>query len=114
MPGIYFINKFYKSTAYLSGEKRSKGEIALCDGAFMIINDRNDWRPVETQLYIMDTLNRLYPDTDFDFQAGSRLRMCTDEICDTLERGESLAPVIENWKRGAEKFEKERHKYLLY
>ena len=114
MPGIYFINKFYKSTAYLSGEKRSKGEIALCDGAFMIINDRNYWRPVETQLYIMDTLNRLYPNTDFDFQAGSRRRMCTDEICDRLERGESLLPVIEKWRAGAIQFEKEREKYLLY
>ena len=114
LPGIYFINKFYKSTAYLSQDKQSSGEIALCDGAFMVINDKNEWRPVETQLYIMDTLNKLYPNLDFDFRAGSRRRMCTDEICDRLERGESLLPVIEKWRAGAIQFEKEREKYLLY
>ena len=114
LPGIYFINKFYVSKAYPSPEKNSSGEMRLCDGAFMIINDKNTWRPVETQLYIMDTLNRLYPQTDFAFTGDARLRMCTDKICDRLNAHESLLPVIEEWRKGAEAFVKEREKYLLY
>ena len=114
LPGIYFVNKFYMSKAYPSPEKDSKGEILLCDGAFMVISDRNAWRPVETQLHIMETVSRLCPEIDFDFTRDARNRMCTDKICDCLGRHESLLPIMEEWRIGAEAFKKEREKYLLY
>jgi hypothetical protein len=81
----------------------------------MVINDRNIWRPVTTQLHIMNTLNRLYPGMiNFDYHELSRVRMGTDEICNTLKENRSLLPVIEKWKNSAKEFEKIREKYLLY
>jgi len=115
LPGIYFVQKYYMAMTYLNPEEGAKRQLALCNGAFMVINDRDAWRPVETQLYIMDTLNRLFPDkVNFEHHPLARIRMCTDKICDALKERKSLAPIIEEWKQGTEKFEKIREKYLLY
>jgi len=115
LPGIYFIQKYYMAMTYRNPTEGAKRELALCNGAFMVINDRNEWRPVETQLCIIDTLNRLYPDNvNFEHHGLARIRMCTDKICDTLKEHKSLAPIIEEWKQGAEEFKKTREKYLLY
>ncbi len=115
LPGIYFIPKYYMAMTYRNPEEGAKRELSLCNGAYMVINDRNEWRPVETQLHIMETLNRMYPDeVNFEHHSLARPRMCTDKICDALKEHKSLAPIIEEWKQGAEEFKKAREKYLLY
>ena len=115
LPGIYFVQKYYMAMTYLNPAEGAKRQLALCNGAFMVINDRDVFRPVETQLYIMDTLNKLFPDkVNFEHHPLARIRMCTDKICDVLKAGKSLVPIIEEWKQGAEKFKKVREKYLLY
>lgn len=115
LPGIYFIPKYYMAMTYRNPQEGAKRELALCNGAYMVINDRNEWRPVETQLHIMDTLNRLYHDSvNFEHHELARPRMCTDKICDALKEQKSLLPIIEEWKQGAEEFKKAREKYLLY
>ena len=115
LPGIYFIQKYYMAMTYLNPEEGAKRELTLCNGVYMVINDRDAWRPVETQLHMMSTLNRLYPGkVNFEHHGLAKLRMCTDKICDALKAGETLAPVIEEWKQGAEEFKKTREKYLLY
>ncbi|MBE6550541.1 MAG: DUF1343 domain-containing protein [Ruminococcaceae bacterium] len=115
LPGIYFVQKYYMAMTYLAPKEGSERKLVLCDGVYMVISDRNIWRPVETQLYIMDTLNRLFPDkVNFEHSRSCRYRMCTDKICDALKERKSLAPIIEEWKQGAEKFKRIREKYLLY
>ena len=80
------------------------------------IYDRNVWRPVTTQLHIMDAINKLFGDmVNFELDVpNARPRMCTDLICDALKKGERLQPIIELWEQGAEEFKKAREKYLLY
>ena len=82
----------------------------------MVIHDRDIWRPVMTQLNIMDAMLKLYPDIlNLEWSKDlPRIRMCTDKICDAALRHESLQPVMEEWERGAEEFKKRREKYLLY
>ncbi len=115
IPGIYFVPKYYMAMTYRNPEEGSKRELALCNGVMMVINDRNVWRPVTTQLHIMDTLNRLYHDkVDFKHHGLAQRRMGTDEICELLEEKKSLAPVIDKWQKAAEEFKKTRAPYLLY
>ena len=38
----------------------------------------------------------------------------TVEFCDALKKHESVLPIAEKRKKGAEKFKKAREKYLLY
>lgn len=115
IPGIYFVQKYYMAMTYLNPTEGANRVLTLCNGAFMVINDRDVWRPVETQLLIMETLNRLFPGkVNFEHHYLARQRMCTDKICDALKKGESLSSVIDEWKIGAEEFKKAREKYLLY
>lgn len=108
LPGIYFVPKFYMS--------RFGGDMQLCDGVIMVIHDRNAWRPVHTQLNMMATFAKLYPDI-YDPEASpkyARSRMCTDKICDAIKNKESLQPVMDEWIEGAKLFEEQRKPYLLY
>ena len=114
LDGVYFVPKYYMASVAL--ESGHPGELCLCDGVMMVIHDRNTWRPVMTQLNIFDALFKLYPDIinlDRD-NRHSRVRMGTDKICDAFLARQSLAPVMEEWKQGAEEFMKRREKYLLY
>ena len=121
LEGVYFVPKYYM-TSTLSLDGKNSG-MALCNGVMMVIHDRNLWRPVLTQLHIMDAIVKLYPDLlDLDRKrcGDSRrtryahIRMGTDRICQLAEAGESLAPVMEAWEKGAEEFKRRREKYLLY
>jgi len=115
LPGIYFIPKYYMAMTYRNPEEGAKRTLELCDGVFMVINDRDLWRPVETQFHIIDAIDKLFRDkVNFEYQRGARPRMCTDEICDALKARKSVLPIAEKWKNGAEAFKKAREKYLLY
>ncbi|MBQ8003773.1 MAG: DUF1343 domain-containing protein [Oscillospiraceae bacterium] len=115
LSGIYFIQKYYMAMTYLKPEEGSGRELTLCNGVYMVINDRDAWRPVETQFHIMDALAKLFADkVNFEHHSLARPRMCTDEICDALKAGESVIQIAEEWKKGAEEFKKAREKYLLY
>jgi len=114
LQGVYFVPKYYMSdTEPISGKKK---EIRLCNGVMMVIHDRDIWRPVMTQLNIMDAMLKLYPDIlNLEWSKDlPRIRMCTDKICDAALRHESLQPIMEEWEQGAEEFKKRREKYLLY
>lgn len=115
LPGVYFTPKFYMAMTYENPSEVER-KMKLCDGVLIQIYDRNVWRPVTTQLHIMDAVNKLFPDmVNFEVDVpNARPRMCTDLICDALKKGESLLPIIELWEQGAEEFKKAREKYLLY
>lgn len=114
LDGIYFVPKFYMAAGYL--ESGRAGEPQLCDGVMMVIKDRNAWRPVKTQLHIIDAFTKLYPGLlNLEHSPKlARIRMCTDLICDTAQKGESMLPVIAAWEQGAKAFEARRKPYLLY
>ncbi len=115
LPGIYFIQKYYMAMTYLKPTEGSGRELTLCNGVYMVINDRDAWRPVETQFHIIDALAKLFADKiNFEHHMLARPRSCTDKIHDALKARESVLPIAEEWKRGAEEFKKTREKYLLY
>lgn len=113
LAGVYFVPKYYMTS--IAQDNGQPGEAVLCSGAMMVIHDRNMWRPVHTQLNIIDALIRMYPDiVNIDRGRGARIRMCTDKICEAAGSRQSLAPIMDEWKQGAEEFRKRREKYLLY
>lgn len=115
IPGVFFIQKYYMAMTYLNPEEGDGRKLELCNGIFTVINDRNEWRPVDTQLHIMDAVNNLFRGkVNFEYHCLARPRMGTDEICDALKAGRSLLPISEKWQRGAEEFKEARRKYLLY
>jgi len=117
LEGVYFVQKYYQAMCYReAAHNGGSGKTDLCDGVFIVIQDRDVWKPIETQLHIMDALIKLFPDK-MDLNYHKRLacvRMGTDEICDRATRGESLMPVLEKWRKDTEAFKEMRREYLLY
>ncbi len=114
LEGIYFVPKFYMAARWVANEQPDM--VTLCDGVMMAIHDRNLWRPVKTQLHIIDALIKLYPGL-LDLECWptlARVRMGTDAICDAAQRGESLMPILKEWEQSAKRFEEQRKPYLLY
>ena len=115
LKGVYFLQKYYQAAIYKDIYDGKKKETVLCDGILMLIHDRNVWRPVSTQLQIMETLRDLLADRiNFEYHALARPRMCTDEICDALLHGKGLSDIAEKWERAAGEFASLRAPYLLY
>lgn len=112
LDGVYFVPKFYMSGLLGTAEQMPQ----LCNGVMTVIHDRKAFRPVTTQLHIMDMLLRLYPEyVNFEEdKKDARPRMGTHVICDRAARGESLLPVIEDWWAQAEAFNKRRQPWLIY
>ena len=110
LDGVYFVQKYYLTNCYADRTMR------LCNGVMLCIHDRNVWRPVTTQLHIMDAVNKLFPEqVNFERDRNlARLRMGTHTVCDRLARHESLLPVVEEWQAEAEAFDKRRRPWLLY
>lgn len=114
LPGVFFVPKYYQ--AALTLDNGLPTEPVLCDGVMIVIHDRDAFRPVSTQLHIIDVLNKLYPDTFSIARAGvfSNIRMGTDRISELSANKESLMPLLQEWEEKAEEFKKRREKYLLY
>ena len=114
LPGIYFLQKYYMTIPYESFYRGERTPV-LTDGVLLLINDRNAFRAMDTQLAIMDTLHHLFPTlVDFDHHVASRTRMGTDEICDALASGEGLSALSEKWREESEAFKQASTPYLLY
>ena len=122
--GVYFMQRYSKANIMNVTGKVKQWDVGSCDGVLIIISDRNAFRPVTTQLHIMDAILKCFPehaDLDPAFKVpgsighlNARERMCTDEVCEMAERGESLLPLIDKWKRSSEEFMKRREPFLLY
>ena len=115
MEGVYFLQKYYQATTLKDAYDGIKNNFVLCDGVLMLINDRNAWRPVATQLQLIQTLQELFGDRiNFEYHSAARARMCTDEICDALLAGRGLGEVATRWEHAASEFVAARVPYLLY
>lgn len=117
LDGIYFIPKYYQAKCFRESlHNGGTNKTDLCDGVLMVIQDREVWKPVETQLNIMDAIVKTFPGKfELNYHKPlARYRMGIDEICERASKGESILPVLEKWQKESEEFKKMREKYLLY
>ena len=112
LPGIFFMQKYCEAAI---GGPGYVDEMVSCDGVELCIFDKEVYSPVYTQLHLIDAIVKLYGGK-FDLERSElgRYRMCCDEVCDAAKNGESLLPIIPEWKKSSEEFMKIREKYLLY
>lgn len=112
LPGVFFMQKYCEAAI---GGPGYVDEIVSCDGIEICIYDEEIYSPTYAQLHLIDALAKLYGDK-FVLERGqlARARMCCDEVCDAVKNGESVLPIIDEWKKSSEEFKKIREKYLLY
>ena len=110
LPGVYFRPQYYKP--YYLGYK----DVQL-GGVNIHIMDLKKFKPMSTQIFILTTLKKLYPDQDFF--ATSRVDMFykatgTDKIRTQIDQKKSAVEIIQSWQEDLNAFKKIRKKYLLY
>ena len=86
-------------------------------GVQLHITDFRAFKPVETQIHILDALLKLYPDAGlFKTQriASFDRAMGTDEVRKMLLNREDVKNIFASWKAGLKAYAKTRLKYLIY
>ena len=111
LPNVFFAPRSFMSTTWTD-----RKTLIPCRGVVLLIEDRNAYRAIPTQLHIMDAMLKLYPDkVDLEYAGGwARPRMGCDDVFDCVARGESVLSLIEPWEASAEEFRARRRPYLLY
>ena len=110
LPGVFFRPMHFKPYYYLFTKEE-------CGGVQIHIRDYEQFKPAETQIYIMTTLKKLFPEHDiFDTRRISSFDRAfgSDEIRQRISNGEAAEKIIADWQEQLGKFKNKRAKYLLY
>ncbi|HTR80928.1 MAG TPA: DUF1343 domain-containing protein [Bacteroidota bacterium] len=113
LPGIYF-----RPVTYTPFYAAMKGK--QVNGVELYLTDPKNANLVNTQLYLMETINAMYPAKDiFAGAESSSVEMFdkvmgTDQVRRELAAGIPAANIIARWQKEVETFMPLRKKYLLY
>jgi uncharacterized protein YbbC (DUF1343 family) len=92
----------------------SKYENELCGGCQIHVINRNQFKPLECTLYIMDTIKKMYPEK-FEFHSDYFDKiMGTERVRKALLQGLPVSEITAEFQSDIESFSKTRFKYLLY
>jgi len=92
----------------------SKYQGRACNGARMIVTERDRLEPYYSGVRIVNEIHRMYP-RDFQWKAGHFDRLCgTSTIRNAIASGASLDRLRNEWQIELESFRKIRDRYLIY
>jgi uncharacterized protein YbbC (DUF1343 family) len=99
----------------------SKHQGVLCSGVHTFVTDKKTYKSLESGLYLLHTVIRLYGD-QFEwippFKEGRKhfidYLTGSDLVRTTIHEEAGLHSIIERWRRDLAKWEQERAPYLLY
>lgn len=106
-----------RETHFVPTQSKHKGD--GCHGFQIHVTDRDRFEPVKTAVTLLKTIHDVYPGHfawrssesptwPVDLLAGTRA------LRDMIDKGSSLADVVERMTQGAEPFARERERYFLY
>ncbi|ARS34748.1 exo-beta-N-acetylmuramidase NamZ family protein [Pontibacter actiniarum] len=85
-----------------------------CEGAEMVITDRNAFAPAKAGVYILHALQTLYPQ-QLEWREARMDRLWgTPLVRQQLQSGKKPAAIVKEWNRGLQAFQEVRQQYLLY
>jgi uncharacterized protein YbbC (DUF1343 family) len=106
LPGMRFEPMCFTPTS-------SKYQGQECNGAGIIITDRDRLEPYYSGIRIVNEIYRIYPD-DFQWKARHFDRLCgISEVRNAITKGSSLDTLRNKWQVELDSFRKIREKYLI-
>ena len=111
---VYFVPKFNMAVSL-----EDLNTLIPCRGVLITVRDRDSFRAVRCQLHLFDAIDKLYSRDIVQFECSkvkywARRRIASNDLYDTLERGESALTLLKKWEKQAADFDRRRQKYLLY
>ncbi len=112
--GVQFVDTTFTPVSIPGASNNPKYKDQVCQGAYIVISDREQLNPYVTGIHIVNTIHQLYPDS-LQWRVSHFDRLCgTDKIRKTIESGGAIDNLVENWQGEFQKFMAKRAKYLLY
>lgn len=84
-----------------------------CKGVQIILNNRDNYKPVETAVYLLDIVRKLNPGK-FKINKHFDLLWGTDKVKKNILSGKSPEKIIESWQQELSIFKELRKNYLIY
>ena len=107
LPGVKFREAWFTPTF-------SKYKNEMCGGVQIHVTDREEYKPFETTLYVIETIKRLYPENlSFDAHYFDRLAG-NSWIRESLEQGVPVSRIIERYERDLAEFKNMSREYQIY
>ncbi|MCX7920114.1 MAG: DUF1343 domain-containing protein [bacterium] len=105
LPGVYFRPITYRPYYFKFKDK-------ILNGVQLHVYDWHAFRPLETAIQMLATINLMYPDKiqprkSFETYWGNKLR-------EQLQQRMTAEQIIATWQPGLQEFAKKRAKYLMY
>lgn len=107
LPGVRF--EVVRFTIGAGGGKHAGQTVP---GVRLHVTDREAYRPIRTTLFLIDAVHRRHPD-EFDWTRTIDRLSGTSRVKTAIEAG-TLATLLEEWERDAERFREIRRPYLIY
>lgn len=105
LPGVRFVPVRFTPTASIHKDQQ-------CGGVQFVVTDREQLRPVDLGIAIVQALQKLYP-KDFDLTKIDRL-LQDQPTLEAVRAGRSLGEIRRLWETGLDAFKTRRAQYLLY
>jgi uncharacterized protein YbbC (DUF1343 family) len=103
--GVRFVPvTFTPTSAVYSGQ--------VCNGANLVVTDRNGFDAPELGIELAAALRKLYP-ADFKIERMQEL-LVNQSAYDALVAGQDPRRIAQDWQEGLQAFGKVREKYLIY
>ncbi|MBS3736279.1 MAG: DUF1343 domain-containing protein [Candidatus Bipolaricaulota bacterium] len=106
LPGVIF-----RPASFTPNFDEYEGE--LSSGIYLVVTNRESFKPVKTGVYILDRLRKLYPNK-LEFSDYMDKLWGTNRIRLMLENGLDPEKIVRSWQSELEEFKETRREYLLY
>ncbi|MFB6214693.1 MAG: exo-beta-N-acetylmuramidase NamZ domain-containing protein [Candidatus Bipolaricaulia bacterium] len=106
LPGVKF-----RPASFTPHFDEYEGE--LSSGVYLVVTNREKFKPVTTGVYILDRLLKLYPDK-IEFSDYMDKLWGTNRVRLMLENGIDPEKIVNSWQGELEEFKEIRKRYLLY
>jgi uncharacterized protein YbbC (DUF1343 family) len=114
IPGLEVRSAAFTPTSSRAVTTDPKFEGKRCDGIFLTVTNRSNFRPVRAALAVLSALQQLHPreflikSRRFDELAGSRI------VRRSILKGIPVDEITEDWIAGEQGFDKLRRQYMIY
>jgi len=114
LPGVAFRDTVFTPVSIPGASTNPKYKDRRCQGAKIIITDRDAFMPYLTGIQIVNAIRQMYPDS-LQWRVRHFDRLCgTNKIRKTIEGGGDIEKMVEAWQGELQAFMAKREKYLLY
>ena len=114
LPGVVFEPVEFTPVMIPGKALRPKYQEEACHGVRLVVTDRSAFQAIQTGVYMLWTIRKLYPDSFRWREAAIDRLYGSDTLRKSIDSGAPVQEIVDSWQPGLESFVSLRKKYLIY